>query len=114
MSNTEQINNGFICAICYTNGEKTGIVSPKCCSHKICVGCYTNIIIIKGENAQCPECRVVYVPKSEIIVQKEPNYFNYNTYIQTNTILNTEYNTEYNNTHTWVLANSRYNFYSFD
>lgn len=57
----------FSCAVCYTDGETSGLVNPKCCSHKICLSCYTNIVIIHKQGAKCPECRTLYVPSSEAI-----------------------------------------------
>jgi hypothetical protein len=57
----------FCCAVCYTDGNTSGLVNPKCCSHKICLSCYTNIVIISKHNAKCPECRALYVPKAEAV-----------------------------------------------
>jgi len=67
----------FTCAICYTNGEKTGIVIPKCCSHKICLGCYTNIVLTNKEKSKCPECRAIYMPKTELIVKPDTSFSYY-------------------------------------
>jgi len=50
----------FSCAVCYTNGDTSGIVIPACCSHKICLACYTNIVLEHKDRAKCPECRTTY------------------------------------------------------
>jgi hypothetical protein len=58
----------FECAVCYTNGESSGIVNPKNCKHKICLACYTNIVL-HAQNSEpiCPECRTPFIKKSEIV-----------------------------------------------
>lgn len=55
----------FTCAVCYTNGEDSGLVSPACCSHKICLSCYTNIVIINKKESKCPECRALFVSEAK-------------------------------------------------
>ena len=52
----------FQCAVCYTDGEMSGLVIPKSCKHRICLGCYTKIVIMHTKKAQCPECRKPYLP----------------------------------------------------
>jgi hypothetical protein len=54
----------FCCAVCYTDGETSGLVTPKC-AHKICLACYTTIVIGHKEKAKCPECRTVYMPEDK-------------------------------------------------
>jgi hypothetical protein len=54
----------FSCAVCYTDGSTSGLVTPTCCSHKICLECYTKIVSLKKEKATCPECRTLYIPKA--------------------------------------------------
>lgn len=56
----------FECAVCYTDGQ-SGIVTPTCCSHKICLTCYTNIVINNPSNPICPQCRAEYIKKEELI-----------------------------------------------
>lgn len=53
----------FSCAVCYTDGKDSGLVTPACCSHKICLACYTKIVSLQKEQATCPECRKLYIPK---------------------------------------------------
>lgn len=53
-------DSAFSCSVCYTDGSETGIVTPAHCSHKICLGCYTQIAILHKANAKCPECRTLY------------------------------------------------------
>ena len=53
----------FSCAVCYTDGSSSGIVSPACCNHKICLDCYTKISLLNKDKASCPECRTLYIKK---------------------------------------------------
>jgi hypothetical protein len=55
----------FSCAVCYTDGSSSGIVSPACCRHKICLDCYTKITLLNKEKASCPECRTLYIKKAK-------------------------------------------------
>jgi len=58
----------FECAVCYTNGDSSGLVIPKCCSHKICLGCYTNIVLRSGgADSRCPQCRTVFLKKGTVV-----------------------------------------------
>ena len=47
------------CPVCYTDGSESGHVIPKCCTHKICLDCYSNILT-KTANCVCPVCRAEY------------------------------------------------------
>ena len=49
------------CPVCYTDGSSSGHVIPKCCTHKICLDCYSNILT-KSANCICPVCRAMYRP----------------------------------------------------
>jgi len=77
-------DSAFCCAVCYTDGETSGLVTPKC-THKICLACYTTIVIGHKEKAKCPECRAVYMPedKSKNITlelrAENTNDYNFNT-----------------------------------
>jgi hypothetical protein len=55
----------FSCAVCYTDGSSSGIVSPTCCRHKICLDCYTKITLLNKDKASCPECRTLYIKKAK-------------------------------------------------
>ena len=48
------------CPVCYTDGSSSGHVIPKCCTHKICLDCYSNILT-KTTNCICPVCRAEYL-----------------------------------------------------
>jgi len=58
-------DESFSCAVCYTDGSSSGLVTPTCCSHKICLDCYTKITIMNKEKASCPECRTLYIKKKD-------------------------------------------------
>ncbi len=66
---TEQTE--FCCAVCYTSGESSGLVKPACCSHKICLSCYTNIVILHKDKSKCPECRALYMANSNSVGQED-------------------------------------------
>lgn len=51
------------CPVCYTDGSSSGHVIPKCCTHKICLDCYSNILT-KTTNCICPVCRAEYRPSA--------------------------------------------------
>jgi hypothetical protein len=57
-------DDAFSCSVCYTDGTSSGLVTPVCCSHKICLECYTRITILNKEKASCPECRTLYIKKN--------------------------------------------------
>jgi hypothetical protein len=61
------------CPVCYTDGSSSGHVIPKCCTHKICLDCYSNILT-KTTNCICPVCRSLYRPNNPEItaVNQEP------------------------------------------
>jgi hypothetical protein len=55
----------FECPVCYTDGGSSGVVDPGC-SHKICVTCYSTILMNetragRGHTAKCPCCRTAYL-----------------------------------------------------
>jgi hypothetical protein len=55
----------FECPVCYTDGGGSGVVDPGC-SHKICVTCYSTILMNetragRGHNTKCPCCRATYL-----------------------------------------------------
>lgn len=58
--NETEKDNEFSCPVCYTDGKESGLVNPSCCSHKICLQCYTNIAI-RANSASCPMCRTKYL-----------------------------------------------------
>jgi hypothetical protein len=57
----------FSCPVCYTDGSATGLVIPSCCSHKICLMCYSNMLLRNKSKACCPECRAKYLKSEDII-----------------------------------------------
>ena len=64
------------CPVCYTDGSSSGHVIPKCCTHKICLDCYSNILT-KTANCVCPVCRAEYRPKpvesaTEVRTEQQP------------------------------------------
>jgi len=71
-------NNDFNCPVCYTDGSSSGLVIPSCCSHKICLHCYTSIAV-RANKPTCPMCRTDYLSVSprvtlesnEIIITEE-------------------------------------------
>ena len=65
--NDEKIEKEFCCAVCYTNEESSGLVIPKNCTHKICLTCYSNLILIHKSNSTCPECRALYLNPSDLV-----------------------------------------------
>ena len=60
---TAPIIEEWNCPVCYTDGSSSGHVIPKCCPHKICLDCYSNILT-KTANCICPVCRAEYRPNS--------------------------------------------------
>ena len=69
-NNHENSNDGddLCCAVCYTNDKSSGLVIPKNCIHKICLVCYSNLLLQNSSSAKCPECRAMYLNKSDLIV----------------------------------------------
>ena len=65
----------YTCAVCLEHKDETkGTLTPDNCSHKICVKCYTNIVLTNKNNIRCPQCRTPYVHKSEIIETEIDDY----------------------------------------
>ena len=60
----------FECPVCYTDGD-SGIVSPKC-GHKICLDCYSTILIRTAAETTCPCCRTKYLKTAIPAVQEDP------------------------------------------
>jgi len=48
------------CPVCYNDGADCGIVSPAC-GHKLCLSCYSTILIREPKKAKCPCCRKQYL-----------------------------------------------------
>ena len=59
----------FACAVCYTDGKSSGIVIPKNCIHKICLECYTKIVLNDKNTIRCPECRTFYLTQPVVEVE---------------------------------------------
>jgi hypothetical protein len=54
--------SAFLCAVCYVESEEeSGLVKPMQCSHKICMECFSRIIMEHKEESKCPECRTLYL-----------------------------------------------------
>lgn len=60
----QEQSQAFVCPVCYSDGANSGVVTPSNCTHKICLECYTNIVL-KTSACICPMCRVPYVKKQE-------------------------------------------------
>lgn len=63
----------FECPVCYTDGSDSGLVSPNC-GHKICLECYSTILIRTAAQASCPCCRTNYLKTAPLPVQQEDPY----------------------------------------
>jgi len=69
----------FECPVCYTDGGGSGVVDPGC-SHKICVTCYSTILMNetragRGHSVKCPCCRATYLTTAEVGIDlDEDNY----------------------------------------
>jgi hypothetical protein len=63
----------FECPVCYTDGSDSGLVSPNC-GHKICLECYSTILIRTAAQASCPCCRTNYLKTAPQPVQEEDPY----------------------------------------
>ena len=63
MSNAmlHQVTLDYECPVCYTTDLLAGVVSPAC-GHRICITCYSTILIQSGS---CPSCRANY-PRSSL------------------------------------------------
>jgi hypothetical protein len=56
----------YECPVCYTTDPSAGVVSPAC-RHKICITCYSTVLLQGGAGgARCPSCRADY-PRSSLI-----------------------------------------------
>jgi hypothetical protein len=93
------------CPVCYTDGAASGQVIPKCCTHKICLDCYSNILI-STTNCTCPVCRAVYRPDiSQVPAHiQEPIHVQEPIQVQEPIHVNTVYNNE--NGHIMLRASS--------
>ena len=54
----------YECPVCYTTDPSVGVVSPAC-GHKICITCYSTVLLQGGRCARCPSCRAEY-PRSAL------------------------------------------------
>jgi len=54
-----QATPDYECPVCYTTDPLAGVVSPVC-GHRICITCYSTILLQSGS---CPSCRANY-PRS--------------------------------------------------
>jgi hypothetical protein len=64
----------FLCSVCYTESEsEAGLVKPASCKHKICMECFSRIIMEHKENSKCPECRTNYLKQTELQNNKNNN-----------------------------------------
>ena len=61
----------FECPVCYTDGADSGLVSPRC-MHKICLKCYSTVLLQKGTKANCPCCRAFYLTQEQEQEQELP------------------------------------------
>jgi hypothetical protein len=88
------IETPFECPVCYTDGSDSGIVSPKC-GHKICVNCYSTIIINTGKKTKCPCCRAKYMVSddSDNLYEGMPDLVSTHLIYNTNTFVNLGYYT---------------------
>ena len=59
----------YECPVCYSKCE-SGLVIPQSCQHKICLTCYTNIVIKKPQGPCCPQCRNTYVKQEDLVSQE--------------------------------------------
>jgi len=61
------MSDSFECPVCYTDGSLSGVLEPTC-KHKICVSCYSTIIL-KSAAATCPCCRKQYLVSQTVEAQ---------------------------------------------
>ena len=69
----------FECPVCYTDGGGSGVVDPGC-SHKICVTCYSTILMNetragRGHTAKCPCCRAAYLTTAGADAELDEDYY---------------------------------------
>ena len=58
----------FECPVCYTDGSDSGLVNPAC-THKVCVKCYSTVLLQNRTQAKCPCCRAFYLKQEQ---EQEP------------------------------------------
>jgi len=49
----------YECPVCYTTDASSGVVIPAC-GHKLCITCYSTILLQGAACARCPSCRADY------------------------------------------------------
>jgi hypothetical protein len=64
----------YECPVCYTDGADSGIVEPLC-KHKLCLSCYSNILLLGRENSRCPCCRKAYLKTATIVEDVNDPYY---------------------------------------
>lgn len=65
----------FECPVCYTDGADSGLVNPAC-THKVCVKCYSTVLLQNRTQAKCPCCRAFYLKQEQEQEQAPvPAYF---------------------------------------
>lgn len=52
--------DAFECPVCYSDGKECGVVEPAC-KHKICLACYSNMLMRETNRTKCPCCRKFYL-----------------------------------------------------
>lgn len=52
--------DAFECPVCYMDGAECGVVEPAC-KHKICLACYSNMLMRETNRTKCPCCRKFYL-----------------------------------------------------
>ena len=63
----------FECPVCYTDGSDSGLVNPAC-KHKICITCYSTILLRQKKQSRCPCCRKQYLQEPEPESEQEPDF----------------------------------------
>ncbi len=65
----------FECPVCYTDGAEFGLASPAC-KHKLCLSCYSNILLRASDEAKCPCCRKPYFKPAinPAVAEADPYY----------------------------------------
>jgi hypothetical protein len=98
MSKPEE-KNIFVCAVCYCENENdSGLVKPLSCMHKICIECFSRIMMEHKEDSKCPECRAHYLDQSEVKENKnEHDVDNYDGSAASATMNNAANNSLINN-----------------
>jgi hypothetical protein len=70
----EPIAEQYECPVCYTDGTDSGFVEPLC-KHKLCLSCYSNILLLGRENSRCPCCRKAYLKTATIVEDVNDPYY---------------------------------------